>query len=423
MGPQFIRFDKYGEVGAHEKNSRKRKRSMHDIAAEQVREPHACPHVTAPKPHIQRFGCDPREAVAYAKSIAKQALDVRGRRLRNDAPVVLGGVISWREPLAVCLEDPEAMERWASFRDDSIAWIHQYWGDHLRSVVEHVDEAKPHVQQFIVVTHLDPDRRIRLTSIHPGLHAEKAAAQRGVSKREQKEAHQAMTKDVVAVTPHTTIEEAAKIMLRMHISGLPVIDDAGNLVGVVSESDFLRRNEIGTGRKHAAWLKFFMGPARAATEFVHERGRKVKDVMTQKVISVQEETSLADLVDLMEKHDIKRVPVMRGQSPVGIVTRTNLLQAMASLAHEIPDPTADDEHIRERITRAVNAADWRPIGFEVNVRRGVVHLHGIITTDEARRATIVAAENTSGVKEVYDHLRYTYSEFLAESGKGMKAAG
>ncbi|WP_445217063.1 CBS domain-containing protein [Bradyrhizobium sp. Pa8] len=236
-------------------------------------------------------------------------------------------------------------------------------------------------------------------------------------------AHHVMTKDVVAVTPHTTIEEAAKIMLRMRISGLPVIDDAGKLVGVVSESDFLRRSEIGTARKHAGWLKFFMGPARAATEFIHERGRKVEDVMTRHVITVQEETSLAELVDLMEKHDIKRVPVMRSKAPVGIVTRTNLLQAMASLAHEIPDPTADDEHIRERITRAVNAADWRPIGFEVSVRRGVVHLHGLITTDQARRATIVAAENTNGVKEVHDHLRHTYSEYLAESEKDMKAAG
>ncbi|MCP3463385.1 CBS domain-containing protein [Bradyrhizobium sp. CCGUVB23] len=238
-------------------------------------------------------------------------------------------------------------------------------------------------------------------------------------------AHHVMTKDVVAVTPHTTIEEAAKIMLRMHISGLPVIDDAGNLVGVVSESDFLRRSEIGTGRKHAAWLKFFMGPGHAAAEFVHERGRKVEDVMTQRVVSVQEETSLSDLVDLMEKHDIKRVPVMRGKAPVGIVTRTNLLQAMASLAHEIPDPTADDEHIRERITRAVNATDWRPIGFEVNVRRGAVHLHGLITTDEARRATIIAAENTNGVKEVHDHLCFvdTYSGFYVESPEDMKAAG
>lgn len=234
-----------------------------------------------------------------------------------------------------------------------------------------------------------------------------------------------MTRDVVAVTPHTTIEEAAKIMLRMHISGLPVIDDAGNLVGVVSESDFLRRSEIGTGRRHAAWLRFFMGPGRAAAEFIHERGRKVEDVMTRKVITVQEETSLAEIVALMEKHDIKRVPVMRGKSTIGIVTRSNLLQAMASLAHEIPDPTADDEHICQRVTRAVDATDWRPIGFRVTCRRGVVQLHGLITTDEARRATIIAAENTNGVKEVYDHLCFvdTYSGYYVESPEDMKAAG
>lgn len=238
-------------------------------------------------------------------------------------------------------------------------------------------------------------------------------------------AHHIMTKDLVAVTPHTTIEEAAKIMLRMHISGLPVIDDAGNLVGVVSESDFLRRSEIGTGRRHAAWLKFFMGPGRAAAEFVHERGRKVEDVMTKQVVSVQEDTDLAELVDLMEKNDIKRVPVMRDKTPVGIVTRTNLLQAVASLLHEIPDPTADDEHIRERITRAVNGTDWRPIGFEVNVRKGVVHLHGLVTTDEARQAAIVAAESTAGVKEVHDHLCFvdTYTGFYVESPEDMKAAG
>ncbi|MDN5001327.1 CBS domain-containing protein [Bradyrhizobium sp. GCM10027634] len=238
-------------------------------------------------------------------------------------------------------------------------------------------------------------------------------------------AHHIMTKNLVAVTPHTTIEEAARIMLQMHISGLPVIDDAGNLVGVVSESDFLRRSEIGTGRRHAAWLKFFMGPGRAAAEFVHERGRKVADVMTKQVVAVQEDDDLAKLVDLMEKHDIKRVPVMRGKAPVGIVTRTNVLQAVASLVHEIPDPTADDEHIRERITRAVNATDWRPIGFEVSVRKGVVHLHGLITTDEARQAAIVAAENTAGVKEVHDHLCFvdTYSGFYIEPPEDVKAAG
>ncbi len=237
-------------------------------------------------------------------------------------------------------------------------------------------------------------------------------------------AHQIMTKDVITVTPHTTIEKAAKIMLQTHVSGLPVVDDTGKLVGIVSERDFLRRGEIGTGRKRPAWLEFFMGPGQAAAEFVHERGRKVEDVMTRDPITVDEETPLEELVRLMEKHNIKRLPVMSGRTLKGIVTRSNLLQAVASLAQEIPDPTADDDHIRDRILRTVNKTDWRPIGFEVTVRNGVVHLHGIITTDEARQATIVAAENTAGVKQVHDHLCFvdTWSGFYVESPEDMKAA-
>jgi predicted transcriptional regulator len=214
-------------------------------------------------------------------------------------------------------------------------------------------------------------------------------------------------------------------MLRGHISGLPVVDDAGQLVGIVSESDFLRRSEIGTGRKRAKWLQFLLGPGRAAADFVRERGRKVEDVMTQNPVTVDEETELEELVRLMEKNGIKRLPVIRSGQLVGIVTRSNLLHAVASVAHEIPDPTADDDHIRDRIIRAVDAADWRPIGFEVSVRNGVVHLHGIITTDQARQATIVAAENVAGVKKVHDHLCYvdSYSGFYVESPEDMKAAG
>jgi len=238
-------------------------------------------------------------------------------------------------------------------------------------------------------------------------------------------AHQIMTKDVITVTPQTTIEEAAKIMLEIHVSGLPVMDDAGRLVGIVSESDFLRRSEIGTGRRRPAWLQFFMGPGKAASEFIHECGRKVEDIMTRDPITVGEETPLEDLVGLMEKNGIKRLPVTSGRTLKGIVTRANLLQAVASMAHEIPDPTADDDHIRDRITRVVNGADWRPIGFEATVRNGIVHLHGIITTGETRQATIVAAENTAGVKKVHDHLCFvdTWSGFYVESPEDIKAAG
>jgi hypothetical protein len=126
----------------------------------------------------------------------------------------------------------------------------------------------------------------------------------------------------------------------------------------------------------------------------------------------------------MQKNDIKRLLVVSGNTLKGIVTRSNLLQAVASLAHEIPDPTADDDHIRDRIIRTVSKTQWRPIGFEVTVRNGVVHLHGVITADEARQATIVAAENAAGVKEVHDHLCFvdTWSGFYVESPEDMKAA-
>ena len=124
---------------------------------------------------------------------------------------------------------------------------------------------------------------------------------------------------------------------------------------------------------------------------------------------------------LMEKHDIKRLPVIRGEKLVGIVTRANLLQAVASLARDVPDPTADDDHIRDRIAQAINKAHWRPIGLQVTVRNGVVHLHGIVVNDNSRQAAIVAAENVAGVKEVHDHLCFvdTYSGFYVEAGEDI----
>ena len=237
-------------------------------------------------------------------------------------------------------------------------------------------------------------------------------------------AHQIMANDVITVTPHTTILEAANIMLRCHVSGLPVLDADGTLLGMVSEGDFLHRSEIGTGRKRSGWLEIFVGPGRVADDFVHELGRKVGDVMTRDPVTVEEDTPLDELVRLMETHGIKRLPVMRGKTLVGIVTRSNLLQAVASLVREIPDSTANDDHIRDRITRAVYATDWRPIGFQVTVRNGVVHLHGLVINEPSRRAAIIAAESTAGVKEVHDHLCLvdTYSGFYMKSPEDMKAA-
>lgn len=217
-------------------------------------------------------------------------------------------------------------------------------------------------------------------------------------------AHQIMTKDVITVGPHTSMLDAGNLMLRCHISGLPVIDEEGKLLGMVSEGDFLRRSEIGTGRKRLRLLEILAGPARLASDFVQEHGREVRDVMTHEVVSVSEDAPLDEVVRQMETNAVNRLPVMRGERVVGIITRTNILRAIAGLAREIPDPTADDDHIRDRITRAVNAAAWRPLGFQVAVHDGVVHLHGVVTSEEARQATSVAARSTSGVTKVYDHL-------------------
>jgi CBS domain-containing protein len=217
-------------------------------------------------------------------------------------------------------------------------------------------------------------------------------------------AHQIMTRQVITVAAGAAIVEAANTMLQNHISGLPVTDEAGKLVGIVSQGDFIRRAEIGTQRKRGRWLKLLLGPGKAASDFVHERGRKVGEIMTLDPSTVTEDTTLEDVVQLMEQKNVKRLPVLRGDQLVGIVTRSNLLQAVAELAREVPDPTADDDHIRNHIIASIEKTDWGPFGLGVIVRNGNVHLSGVITNERSRQAAIVAAENVSGVKKVHDHL-------------------
>jgi CBS domain-containing protein len=218
-------------------------------------------------------------------------------------------------------------------------------------------------------------------------------------------AHQIMTRPVITVTPDTTIVEAANTMLQKHVSGLPVVDATGKLVGMLSEGDFIRRSEIGTQRRRGRFLRFILGPGAAASDFVHEHGRKVAEIMTtEPLLTVGEETTLEEIVELMESNNVKRLPVIRDGKVVGMVSRANLLQAVASLARDFPDPTADDDHIRNRVIDTLAKQDWCPFGLSVVVRNGIVHLSGVITEERARQASVVAAENVTGVKKVHDHL-------------------
>lgn len=217
-------------------------------------------------------------------------------------------------------------------------------------------------------------------------------------------AHQIMTRPVITVTPETTILEAANTMLQKHVSGLPVVDTSGKLVGIISEGDFIRRSEIGTQRKRGRFLKFILGPSAAAADFVHEHGSKVAKIMTLQPVTITEDTPLEEIVRRMENNNVKRLPVTRGDQIVGIVSRANLLQAVASLARQVPDPTADDDHIRNRVIDTLEKNDWCPFGLNVIVRDGIVHLSGVITEESSRQAAVVATENVTGVRKVHDHL-------------------
>ena len=229
--------------------------------------------------------------------------------------------------------------------------------------------------------------------------------------------HQIMTRHVITVDADTPLLQAAKLMLQHHVSGLPVLDKAGKLVGIVSEGDFIRRSEIGTQQKRGRWLKFLLGPGVSAREFAHAHGRKVGEVMTQDVCTVTEDTPLEDAVRLMERRSVKRLPVVRGEALVGILTRSDLLRAVASLARDVPDPTADDDHICRHVIAAIQNNDWAPLQLGVIVRDGIVHISGIISDEDYRQAIIVAAENVPGVRLVHDHLSW----FDAMSGISFRS--
>jgi CBS domain-containing protein len=214
-----------------------------------------------------------------------------------------------------------------------------------------------------------------------------------------------MTSPVVSVEPDASIWQAMRIMLQRHISGLPVIDQHGRLVGIVSEGDFLRRAETGTQRRRPSWLEFLVGPGRLADEYTRTHGRKVREVMTPDPLTVREETPLDEVVRTMEKRRIKRLLVVRGDQVVGIVTRANLVHALAGVARELRPTAASDREIRQRLLKELAGEPWAPVGLiDVSVRDGAVELWGTITEERQRQALVAAAENVPGVKSVKEHL-------------------
>ena len=213
-----------------------------------------------------------------------------------------------------------------------------------------------------------------------------------------------MTRRVISIPPDASIFEAARLMLQNRISGLPVVDSAGALVGVVTEGDFLRRAETGTEKHRPRWLEFILGPGRAAADFTHSHGRKVDEVMSDNPISVSEDAPVEEIVSLMERHSIKRVPITRGARLAGIVSRANLVRAMLPLARIAQPVAQSDFEIQTRIKTELENQKWAPVAvIEVMVNQGIVDFWGTILDERDRKALKVLAENVPGVKAVNDH--------------------
>jgi CBS domain-containing protein len=220
-----------------------------------------------------------------------------------------------------------------------------------------------------------------------------------------------MTGTVITVTPESSVQDLAKLLSQHRISGVPVVDAAGSLVGIVSEGDLLHRSETGTERRvqprRVRWLDGLMSDVNVARDYLKSHGRQVRDVMTRDVITVGPSTELAEIADLLETKRIRRVPVVRDGAIVGIVSRANLVRALAMAQTETDSGNApDDFAIRDALLTELRGRPWAKVwNSELMVRNNVVHLW--CTDDQPadeRDAIRIAAENTPGVVRVEEHL-------------------
>ncbi|QOZ30172.1 hypothetical protein XH93_36635 [Bradyrhizobium sp. CCBAU 51753] len=213
-----------------------------------------------------------------------------------------------------------------------------------------------------------------------------------------------MSRNVITIDADASVIDAIRTMLSHHISGLPVIDQDGALIGILSEGDFIRRVEVGTEKRRGRWLAMLAGTNRVALDFARQHGRKVRQIMSPKPIAVEEDTPLEQVVQLMESHGVTRFPVMRDNELVGMVTRTDFMTAVAALRLDLPITSGNDDQIRASVLAALAHAPWRPAALQLSVRDGIVNLRGSVRSDNAHKAVIVAVENVAGVKRVDDQL-------------------
>jgi CBS domain-containing protein len=214
-----------------------------------------------------------------------------------------------------------------------------------------------------------------------------------------------MTSNVISVRADASVGEIAEILLTNRISGVPVVDDAGDLIGIVSEGDLIHRVEVGTERRRSWWLELLSSKQILAHEFIKAHARKAADLMSRHVITVRPDTPLSDLASLLDKHGIKRVPVTENGKLVGIVSRANLVQALFKPRQDtVAEKAVTDSALRDKILAQLKFEPWWPGDVNVIVRDGAVELWGIVESQVENDAIRVAIEEVPGVRSISNHI-------------------
>jgi CBS-domain-containing membrane protein len=218
------------------------------------------------------------------------------------------------------------------------------------------------------------------------------------------QARDIMTSPVITVTPRTEVQKVAQLFLEKRISGVPVVNEEGKLVGMVSEGDLMHRSEAGTGRRRSWWLSLFASKEELAGAYAREHGRHVADIMTRRLVTAAPSTPVQEIAGLLERNGIKRVPIVENDQVVGLVSRANLIQAVASAPSSI-SMSSSDQTIRETLLTELAAQPWADLTLiNITVSNGVVGLWGVMDSEAERKALRIAAEATPGVIAVSDHL-------------------
>jgi CBS domain-containing protein len=217
-----------------------------------------------------------------------------------------------------------------------------------------------------------------------------------------------MSVNVISVSPNTPVREVAEILSQNRISSVPVVDGADRLLGLVGDSDLLRRVEIGTEPRRSWWQVFFYDAMAASHDYVRSHGRKARDVMTLHPHTAAADEPLDKVAKRMARKRLRGMPVVHDERVVGMLSRTDLVRLLASRSAEnVVSPNSNDDVIRERLMATIDSLPWnmRVRVINATVEKGIVHMYGWIATEVERRALHVVAENTPGVSEVHDHLR------------------